>query len=325
MRLSDGGAVAELIIPYHDRRSILHDSAMESNRVDIGVFAHNGSSYSTPGFVTVFYLDNELRTYDRNGQLLDIYRAAGDTRIGYPTTLASQLLGSNYDIFDWPTLLEVLGNHNPDFASKLLREQLTPEQLTAITEIAPLFRSDDVARLRTAGKLTSDQRAEQRKIQDKLAKALTAKDPTINTSVKEVLERALNSIRSDLNLYFHNAQEIDALGADNAHEKGTSAFLLAKKKLAAIGLVHGGKLQSTVPGAESLTKYEIYQVELFNLAIMQHLLFAAFLKRTEVKNYVDPRLAEPAPWHDVYRCDDAGDILSRTRYDDGQPGQYILK
>ena len=325
IHVSDGGAVAELIVPYHGRRSIRPDSAMESNRVDIGIFAHNGHSYSAPGFVTVFYLDNELRTYDRRGRLLDIYRAAGDIRIGYPTNSASQLLGSSYDISDWRALFEVLGNQNPDFAARLLQERLTSEQHTAVSQVAQLFRSDDLAKLRTTDKPSNAQRAEQRNIQDKLAKALLAKESAIKGSVKEVLETALNSIRCDLDLYIRHGREIDALAAAAAQRQGTSAFLLAKTKLATMGLFNSGTLKSTVPDAASLTEYEVYQVELFNLAIMRNLLFPQFLKRVEVKNYVDSRLAEPSPWHEVYRCDDAGTILGWTRYDDSQPGQYTLK
>jgi hypothetical protein len=322
---SGGGAEAELVIPYHDRGPIRPDSAMESNRVDIGVFAHNGNSYSAPGFVTVFYLDNEIRTYDGSGRLIDIYRAAGDTRIGYPTTSASQLLSSNYDIFDWPILLASLGEHAEDFPAKLLRGQLTPGQFAAVAKAAQLFRPDEVAKLRSAGKLSRDQRVEQRRIQDRLAKALTAEDPAIKASPKDVVETALNSLRSDLGLYYRYAEEIDALAAAAADKKGASAILSAKRKLAAIGLVDAGKLRSTAPGAESLTKYEVYQLELFNLAIMQHVLFPRFLKRPEVKNYVDPRLAAPAPWRDVYRYDDAGRTLGWTRYDDGKPGEYVVK
>lgn len=323
--LSDGGSVAELLIPYHDRSPIHPGAAMESNRVDIGVFADNGSSYSAPGFVTVFYPDNENRTYDRNGRLLEIYRAAGDTRIGYPTTLGSQLLSSKYDIFDWPALFAVLGSRGQDFATRLLKEQFTPEQLTAVAKVARLFSSEEVAKLRTVGKLSQDQRVEQSKIQKRLAKALTAEDPTMEASVKEVVETALNSLRSDLNLYFRNTKQIDALALANAKKKGTSVFFLAGKKLVAIGLIENGKLRSAVSGAKSLTKYEVYRVEHFNLAIMQHLLYPRFLKRPEVKNFVDPRLNQPTPWHDVYRCDGAGKILGWSRYDDRKLSQHTLK
>jgi tetratricopeptide (TPR) repeat protein len=62
--LGKNGASAELLIPYHERGPIAPGSALQSSRVDIGVFAHNGVHYSAPGFVTVYYLANEKREYD---------------------------------------------------------------------------------------------------------------------------------------------------------------------------------------------------------------------------------------------------------------------
>lgn len=58
-------SVVELSIPYHARGPVQPGSKLESNRVDIGVFAHNGVHYSAPAFMTVYSLDNERREYDR--------------------------------------------------------------------------------------------------------------------------------------------------------------------------------------------------------------------------------------------------------------------
>ena len=63
-KLDDTGSQVELIVPYHGRRPIDAGSKMESNRVDIGVFVHNGQYYSAPGFVCFYYLGNEKRVYD---------------------------------------------------------------------------------------------------------------------------------------------------------------------------------------------------------------------------------------------------------------------
>ena len=63
-KLNDEGSVVELLIPYHERAPVGPESKIESNRVDIGAFVHNGVHYSAPGFVTFFYLDNEKRVYD---------------------------------------------------------------------------------------------------------------------------------------------------------------------------------------------------------------------------------------------------------------------
>src|SRR5262249_25022713 len=75
-------SIAEIIVPYHSRRPIAPGSSLESNRVDIGVFVHNGIHYSAPGFVTFFTLDNEARTYDRQGRIVEIGYDMGQTRLG---------------------------------------------------------------------------------------------------------------------------------------------------------------------------------------------------------------------------------------------------
>jgi hypothetical protein len=63
-KLNAEGSQAELRVGYHPRRPIAPGSPRESNRVDIGVFVHNGVYYSAPAFVCFYTLDNEKREYD---------------------------------------------------------------------------------------------------------------------------------------------------------------------------------------------------------------------------------------------------------------------
>ncbi len=70
--MNETGSVVELVVPYHERRPISPGSKMESNRVDIGVFVHNGEYYSAPGFVTFYYLDNETRVYDEKKRIQSV-------------------------------------------------------------------------------------------------------------------------------------------------------------------------------------------------------------------------------------------------------------
>lgn len=44
--------------------------AHDTNRIDIGLFVHNGVSWSPPAMVTVFALDSEVRMYDLTNRLL---------------------------------------------------------------------------------------------------------------------------------------------------------------------------------------------------------------------------------------------------------------
>ena len=64
IRLLDAkGTRAEIIFQWHPRTAIRGLSGMETNRVDIGVFADNGQTLSLPAFVSSFTLANEGRTY----------------------------------------------------------------------------------------------------------------------------------------------------------------------------------------------------------------------------------------------------------------------
>lgn len=67
-------------VGYHPRRPTLPGSKIESNRVDIGVFAYNGENYSAPSFISFYFPDNEVRKYDAQHRILsiDYAQAAGN-------------------------------------------------------------------------------------------------------------------------------------------------------------------------------------------------------------------------------------------------------
>jgi len=65
------GSVASIEIDYHPNTTIEGDTRL-TNRVTIGVFVHNGAYYSAPAFISSYTLDNEERTYDTDGTLLDL-------------------------------------------------------------------------------------------------------------------------------------------------------------------------------------------------------------------------------------------------------------
>lgn len=75
----DGAAAAELVIPWHARRPFVENGTMASNRIDIGVFAHNGHTWSAPAFITWYSLDHEERIYDKQGRIVAVtYRGADE-------------------------------------------------------------------------------------------------------------------------------------------------------------------------------------------------------------------------------------------------------
>jgi len=119
--LNKAGSVAEIVVPYHDRRPVTDGARLESNRVDVGVFVHNGAYYSAPAFITFFSLDSEARTYDKSGRVLEIAYGAGASKIS---------------VTDWGAVFKALQAKAVSWPVRLFREQFTPAEATAVARIA---------------------------------------------------------------------------------------------------------------------------------------------------------------------------------------------
>ena len=70
-RRSDGSE-AELIVAWHERRSIADRPELTTDRVDIGVFAHNGRHFSAPSFISFVYPARQKRDYDDQNRIVSI-------------------------------------------------------------------------------------------------------------------------------------------------------------------------------------------------------------------------------------------------------------
>ncbi len=116
-KLNAAGSLAEITLDYHERRPIAAGSAMASNRVDVGVFVHNGAYYSAPGFVTFLSLDSEARCYDEAGRIVEIGYGAGESRLA---------------VADWGKLAAMLKAKTASPGVKLLAGRLGARELAAI-------------------------------------------------------------------------------------------------------------------------------------------------------------------------------------------------
>ena len=118
----------ELTVAFHERRPVHPGAALESNRVDIAAFVHNGAHYSPPAFISIFFLDSEARTYDGQGRIREVKYGAGESTIGYKAkTLRPR--DPNYDITDWPALLGLIVGNGKGLAATLLREKFNEAEL----------------------------------------------------------------------------------------------------------------------------------------------------------------------------------------------------
>ncbi|MCP4267033.1 MAG: hypothetical protein GY777_15925 [Candidatus Brocadiaceae bacterium] len=384
------GAIAELVIPYHRRMPISNDSPMESNRVDIGVFVHNGTWYSSPGFITFFFLDNEARTYDSRGQLLEIYYSASDTSIGYKTENPQSFINKKYPIFNWKNLFVTILSNSENLPTLLFREKLTDEQTNAIAHAAATFEplhhqlkqiynelkivnsnqkknrkqlksaklqldkaQADVEKYpRPQTLLTLDNaesehelaieerttlietkrrlRKEIKELKESTKNIFLNNDKRLPASIKDFVEKILNNILNDPDLYINYQQAIHDLMA-NATQEQQKHILTARNKLVGYGILKkvGTELfkrhsvLSNLPNnPQTLTAGEKNLISEFNLVLMNQLLFPDFLLGKITKNFVDYRLTTVKKWRDVYQYDSLGKISGWHRYDGDSVAEY---
>jgi len=339
-------SVVEIVVPYHDRRPIAPGSPLESNRVDIGVFVNNGTYNSAPGFVTFYSMDNEARTYDDKGRVLEIGYGMGETRL---------------TVTDWPAFVDVLVKEEagPSYFS------LSKETRGRFADAVPKLKMLQSEWKRARGALDLYQ-AEMNKVAERLAKAQqflvtaeqalkknpgedaqetvkkaqAAKDKLLGEKkVDELVHGDLYkksaAAEKDIHDFLNQtgpAKSLRVIADDLLRDKVQDLDLLPRfwkenvwaptyyrgilNNLNLMGILANGTKSPLVfkllqPGG---TAYEKMLIQRANAALLTEGILPKILKAEIVNNFVDQRLATPRFWRDVYHYDDKGNYGGWTRY-----------
>jgi hypothetical protein len=366
-------SVAEIVVPWHERRPVAEGSPIESNRVDIGVFVHNGAYWSAPGFVTFYFLDDEARTYDESGRVLEIGYGAGEMRVSIP---------------QWTALLDLFKPDSTSLGAQLLKKAFKPETLAAILQCreehaaayagveAALGRWNEAGagRAKTGAALkdaeaklaqakadhekapTDETKAAMAKAEadleearkaskdsdgniDAAGKALEAakkaaadvlgkkRDP-LRAPAKDAVEGVLGGMVRNPGFYAENAKVIGELLRDEGRK---ASFMAARKRFVGFGLFKDAPgtdiaLETLRGGSaadpQKLTRFEKTLLEQFNGELLNRLLYPGVVNCSYARNFVDPRLASPKSWRDVYRYDPQGDLLGWARWDGERKAEF---
>lgn len=311
------GAEAEIIVQHHERRPIAPGSAMESNRVDIGVFAHNGAHHSAPAFVTWYSLDSEARTYDDAGKIVEIGHGMGENR---------------FTITNWLTFLETATGSG--LGAKLLNLPADQQQVLQRTLTALIPLQEDLAAAQIELKRVESQRKES--VDNK---APEEKRKEAEANVQKAQKRLTAANKAIADLLDARAQDTNLsprlLADQRLHELAREPRLLlrpelveparknatvqnAGKRLVGLGLAKIDKEGSLIVEplrARSWTAYELAQLERYHAAFLTGVVFSGSVASAYQVNFVDQRLTAPRDWRDVYRYDARGTLLGWTRYD----------
>ena len=386
---NDSASVVEIRVIYPRRRPVRQGSPLESNRVDVGAFVHNGTYYSAPAFITYCSVASECRTYDPHGRIVEVAYGQGDTTIGFynPNVRPRD---KAYDICDWQLLLQQ--GQKDTLAGRLFQsrfnEEAWEELQTANQELSACLYLQDKAQaqyddmkekttrldedLKSAeaqrGKLNSgrqekasyprqlesrkakfdvdylkdrwkDAQAELRRVKNELRQSRRAshavlvrtRDAFKGQSVREKVESALNSLMREPLLYTERQRQLQHIMRRQHGASLPPSFDEIRSQLVREGLLTpdaSGRLQLTprlageTPASKRLTNYERKCLERLHRTILEVALFPGALSLGYEPLYVDPRLATPKTWRDIYHYEN--DVLvGWTRlHSDGSEEEY---
>jgi hypothetical protein len=322
-------SVADITIPYQGRVPITEGSPLESNRVDIGIFVHNGVYYSPPAFLTYYSLDNEARTYRTDGQPLEIAYGVG-------TSIVS--------IADWRAFFSSLASSAGSWPDTLLRQQFKAEELSALVHLsdehqklyaAVLSAQDLLAKAQAAQKLAGSSyeakqsavslAAAQRAVSEARKAAQQLLDgnlPSTKSSAAVLVQQALDSLLHDPTFWDVNLKAIDRLCA-SAGKKALDALGQAQKNLVSFNVATNPDgvsfhfrplIGGPEPLAQRLTPYEKSMIERFNATLLSQIIFPGMVTGDWQENYVDSRIASSKQWRDIYRYASDGTPAGWARY-----------
>jgi hypothetical protein len=314
--LNPSRSIAEITVPYHERRPIEDGSSMESNRVDIGVFVHNGAYYSPPSFITFYFLNNEARTYLADGRPLEIAYGVGTPAIS---------------VVDWTKLFQALAPASESWQCGFLKKPFAPEEITALLKVGEEYRHIHETLLKTQEDLKSPDHSphEMTILRKALAEAreaekevLQKKLQRLNLGAYELVHRSISTRLQDPNLWTANAKEIEPL-YEAAGTESRQALNEIREKLLLFGVADkpdGSPLRMKLlkdekaPLTGAVTRYEKGMIERLNALLLSRIIFPGIVDSAWKENYVDHRIASAKEWRDIYRYAPDGTLLGWKRY-----------
>ncbi len=81
--LNAATSTVEIVVAWQPRQPVHEGAKLESNRIEIGAFVHNGAHWSAPAFVTWLTLDNQARVYDADERIQSVVYTGADERGNY--------------------------------------------------------------------------------------------------------------------------------------------------------------------------------------------------------------------------------------------------
>ncbi|MBN2241707.1 MAG: hypothetical protein JW793_03375 [Acidobacteria bacterium] len=218
--LNQSRSRAEITVAYHGRFPVAGEPGLESNRVDIGVFVHNGIYYSPPAFITFYSLDSEARSYHSDGRPLEIAYDAGTSFVS---------------VADWSRFFDIMESGGNSWPERLLREQFTPAEIGALGRVSKEYRRIHAGRLgaeerkEKADAALRKSREEIRSLEAKLAEAKKSLSARKSAQAEAGLAEAAEALEAARKAQENLSREYREAGSAVAAITKSEEEILAKK------------------------------------------------------------------------------------------------
>jgi hypothetical protein len=276
------GSVVDIEVAHPKRRPIAPGAALQSSRVDIGVFVHNGSHWSAPGFITWYGLEHENRAYDDKGRIAEMAYGSGEIRIAVKDWWKF-LSKANAPWFppltkDQAALVAALEKERGQFLAGLAPKEKSPKDVeTAVRDFDNKQQAKFISAFAASHLVRVLQLAQSNLVDNADYKAREKLAPE---AAKTVVQNMANQMRAF-------EIKVDAGAIDRPLFKGPTGF---DRELA----------------------------EWLNAERLNQIVFPDTLQVRRMVNFVDVRLSLPRIWRDVYLYESGGQCVGWMRLQTGQ-------
>lgn len=294
----------------------INRTGIRSSRVDIGIFATNGTSISAPAIISFYMLPNERRFYQKDGHLAEIDYHATNPDVGLPA--------SDKDT-RWLRVMLAASLAGDGLRSRLTEKLLTEEQRKSIQVVwLPLDkRFQTITAMEVKGETQKKQAEPLRAALEKdIASALEAPFPgQEQVSLKLALTAVFHRLADINDLYLVLRKDIDALAAQSPKKLAANDIRREVQRLMDLGVLieqaDGSLTSASAP--DQWTAADHHYLRGLNLTVLSQAVFPDVLERAVGPAFVDLRLTTPKPWRDVFRYDETtGQLLGWVRHQAGR-------
>ena len=304
-----GGNVMRIRVRWEP--PVIAPTGIRSHRIDIGIFADNGSSVSAPAIISFYMLPNEMHFYDEKGRVSEIHYQTHNPDFGLPVTETDAR---------WVKILLAFSLKDVNLRSRLLDQILTPDERSGLQQqylaLKPLL--DAFSAVEQNDKRKDEAATLKAKLGEAISAALKSRvAEKSDLTVRATIEKVLNVIANFHPFYLGSQRELDALAAASSKPSAIADVRAELHRLIMQGVLveqAAGQIDTMSP-LDKLSLGERYMLRGLNLTLLSQVLFPDVLERSTAPAYVSPRLTTPKQWRDVYRYDpDSGVLQGWIRY-----------